>query len=139
MSLFKTKEIWTQSNHTEENFSVKSLAFFPSTDLISNSPYTDLIVTTSLSGVLRLYNVSPNFSNEDVEQQTDAAPNSLLLETSLEMPILQIDVGKFSRWVSYFLFTYVLLFFFLRPMKSSSSSVTQVLHLGSRCLNGTFF
>ena len=112
MSLFKTKEIWTQSNHTEENFSVKSLAFFPSTDLISNSPYTDLIVTSSLSGVLRLYNVSPNFSNEDVEQQTDAAPNSLLLETSLEMPILQIDVGKFSRWVSYFLFTDVLLFFF---------------------------
>ena len=99
MSLFKTKEIWTQSNHTEENFSVKSLAFFPSTDLISNSPYTDLIVTTSLSGVLRLYNVSPNFSNEDVEQQADS-PNSLLLETSLEMPILQIDVGKFSRYGS---------------------------------------
>ena len=112
MSLFKTKEIWTQSNHTEENFSVKSLAFFPSTDLISNSPYTDLIVTTSLSGVLRLYNVSPNFSNEDVEKQADTA-NSLLLETSLEIPILQIDVGKFSRWVISYLFTYALFIFCL--------------------------
>ena len=64
MSLFKTKEIWTQSNHTEENFSVNSLKFFPSTDLISNIPYNDLILTTLLNEVPRLYNGLLNFSNE---------------------------------------------------------------------------
>ena len=99
MSLFKTKEIWTQSNHTEENFSVKSLAFFPSTDLISNSSNIDLILSASLNGVLRLYHVLPNINVTDAEQSEK--PNSLLLETSMNFPILQLEVGNFSRYVIY--------------------------------------
>ena len=99
MSLFKTKELWFQTNPHEENFAVHSLAFFPSTDLISNSSNIDLILSASLNGVLRLYHVLPNINVTDAEQSEK--PNSLLLETSMNFPILQLEVGNFSRYVIY--------------------------------------
>ena len=100
MSLFKTKEIWFQpGNPLEEAFSVNSLSFFPSNDLVTNdSGNTDLILTASLNGILRLFHVIPSAtSDSDIEPQNVDKASSLLLETSMNQPILQIDVGNFSR------------------------------------------
>ena len=95
MSLFKTKELWSVENlHNNESFSASSLAFFPSTDLITNSAYTDLIFTASLEGFLRLFHVVPNASEEQLDNAAKAS--NLLLEVNLNQPILQIEVGNLS-------------------------------------------
>jgi hypothetical protein len=96
MSLFKTKELWSVKNPPNETYSVTSLTFYPSTNLIAASNNTDLILSASLEGNLRLFHVVPN--DQDVDQETSNASN-LLLETNLKAPILQIEVGRLSRYV----------------------------------------
>jgi hypothetical protein len=95
MSLFKTKELWSVKNPPNETYSVTSLTFYPSTNLIAASNNTDLILSASLEGNLRLFHVVPN--DQDVDQETSNASN-LLLETNLKAPILQIEVGRLSRY-----------------------------------------
>ena len=87
MSLFKTKELWSFTNSTNENYTSRSLAFFPSENVLASKFRTSLIFTASVEGQLRLYHPILQASNSD----------GLLLELDLKLPILQIDVGNFSR------------------------------------------
>ena len=91
MSLFKTKELWSAPNPPNETFCARSLALFPSETLIASRFKSDLILTASLEGTLRLFHVILN------QEGDSEAAKSLLLETNLKMTILQVAVGKFSR------------------------------------------
>ena len=88
MSLFKTKELWTFTNSeaSSENYTSRSLAFFPSENILTSKFKTSLIFTASVEGKLRLYHVVLQSVNSE----------GLLLELDLKFPILQIEVGHFS-------------------------------------------
>ena len=94
MSLFKTRELWSTSNPPNETFGTRSLALFPSENLTDSKFKSDLILTASLEGTLRLFNVILNF---DENKEENNLAKFLLLETSLKVPILQLAVGNFSR------------------------------------------
>ena len=90
MSLFKTKELWTFTNSeasNSENYTSRSLAFFPSENILASKFKTSLILTASVEGRLRLYHVV---------LQSVSNSEGLLLELDLKLPILQIEVGHFS-------------------------------------------
>jgi hypothetical protein len=55
---------------------------------------SDLILTGSLSGNIRIFNPFP-VQTEGAEQTS--GPENLILETNLGKPILQIQTGKLSR------------------------------------------
>ena len=101
MSLFKTRDLWSVSHPPNETYTSRHLAFFPSEHLISSKFRTDLILTASLEGTLRLFHVILEVSPDEgsASEATEAAPHHLLLETNLEQPILQLAVGHFSRYV----------------------------------------
>ena len=92
MSLFKTRELWSVTNPPNETYASRSLALYPSENLVECKFKTDLILTASLEGILRMYNVILH-PNEDA----NSTANNLLLETNLKLPILQVAVGNFSR------------------------------------------
>ena len=86
MSIFKTKELWSYTNGTNETYTTRSLAFYPSDNILASKFKTSLIFTASVEGQLRLFHAVLQASNTD----------GLLLELDLKLPILQIDVGNFS-------------------------------------------
>ena len=88
MSIFKTKELWSYSNANSETYTTRSLAFYPSENILPSKFKTSLIFTASVEGNLRLFHAVLQESNSD----------GLLLELDLKLPILQIEVGKFSRY-----------------------------------------
>ena len=87
MSIFKTKELWSYSNANSETYTTRSLAFYPSENILPSKFKTSLIFTASVEGNLRLFHAVLQEPNSD----------GLLLELDLKLPILQIEVGKFSR------------------------------------------
>lgn len=95
MSLFKTRELWSLSNPPNESYNRRSLAFLPSENLLDTKFISDLILTTSLEGTLRLFHVILNVNEE--ENGANQTAYNLLLETNLGLPILQVAVGRFSR------------------------------------------
>ena len=102
MSLFKTREWWAYDSGAgpEELYSSNSLAIQPFKHLTGNN--TNLVITGSLTGVLRIFNPAlRNISSNDKDDQgKKGKPNSsvdLLLEANLKSPILEIEVGQFSR------------------------------------------
>lgn len=108
MSLFKTKEWWSYASGAgpEELYSSNSLAIHPFKNLTGTN--TNLIITGSLTGIVRIFNPAlTNENNDDDakenEKQTKGQSESsassvcLLLEANLKSPILEIEVGQFSR------------------------------------------
>ena len=108
MSLFKTKEWWSYDSGAgpEELYSSNSLAIHPFKDLTGTN--TNLIITGSLTGVVRIFNPALRNVNNDeqgtenekhIKGQSESSPSSvyLLLEANLKSPILEIEVGQFSR------------------------------------------
>jgi Bardet-Biedl syndrome 9 protein len=79
MSLFETREWWSTSVGQSEEFADRSLALYP----------PDLIVTGSMSGVLRVFR----------PQRQEFRIEDLMLETQLE-PIYQIETGIFSSYAT---------------------------------------
>ena len=57
---------------------------------------SDLILTGSLSGNIRIYNPYP-VQNEGSDQTS--GPENLILETNLGKPILHIETGRLSRYL----------------------------------------
>ena len=95
MSLFKTRELWSVTNPPNETYASRSLALYPSENLVECKFKSDLILTASLEGILRMFSVILYPNNEDA----NSSANNLLLETNLKLPILQVAVGNFSRLV----------------------------------------
>ena len=106
MSLFKTREWWRydSGSGSEELYSSNSLAIQPFKHLTGNN--TNLIITGSLTGVLRIFNPAfrirgkvDNAKDEGTTGQSNSSSSSvdLLLEANLKSPILEIEVGQFSR------------------------------------------
>ena len=106
MSLFKTREWWTYDSGAgpEELYSSNSLAIYPFKHLTGNN--TNLVITGSLTGVVRIFNPalrSINSNGDDTDDQgTTGQSNAsssvdLLLEANLKSPILEIRGGQFSR------------------------------------------
>ena len=94
MSLFKTRELWSVTNPPNENYNSRSLALYPSEDLVECKFKSDLILTASLEGTLRMFHVILH-----PEEDANSTANNMLLETNLKLPILQVAVGNFSRLV----------------------------------------
>ena len=65
-----------------------------SEDLVDCKFKSDLILTASLEGTLRMFHVILH-----PEEDANSTANNMLLETNLKLPILQVAVGNFSRLV----------------------------------------
>ena len=105
MSLFKTREWWTYNSGAgpEELYSSNSLAIHTFKHLTGNN--TNLIITGSLTGVVRIFNPalqaqssrSSNEKEDRTERLNSSSSQDLLLEANLKSPVLEIEVGQFSR------------------------------------------
>ena len=111
MSLFKTKEWWSYDSGAgpEELYSSNSLAIHPFKHLAGTN--SNLIITGSLTGIVRIFN--PALRNKVKNEGTDETKNELrgnpsasssvdlLLEANLKSPILEIEVGQLSRYITF--------------------------------------
>lgn len=86
MSLFKARDFWTTTCDTIEQFDQNSLI---KTKLGSDDDY---IITSSHSGVLRIF--KPSSEVQDDDKVTGFKAKDLLIEKNLSHPILQIADGK---------------------------------------------
>lgn len=87
MSLFSTVDFWSTQCGENETFSFSSLV---TVDI--NESGNDEIIVGSFSGLLRIYQVIYNDSEE-----TSFKPSDLLLESQLPDGIIQIVVGRLVR------------------------------------------
>ena len=105
MSLFKAREWWSYNSSAgpEELYSSYSVIVAPFKHLTGS--HTCLIVTGSLTGIVRIFNpaVRQHHQPDDHEnlasnKDTTSSPNDdLLLEINLKSPVLEVEVGQFSR------------------------------------------
>ncbi|XP_017775274.1 PREDICTED: protein PTHB1 [Nicrophorus vespilloides] len=86
MSLFKTREFWSVTDDTEEEFDQSSLKI---SRLNGDS---DFVLIGSHSGLLKIYKPSTDLNENNVLSPYKA--NDLIIEKNLNFPILQIGVGK---------------------------------------------
>jgi Bardet-Biedl syndrome 9 protein len=86
MSLFKAREYWSCQVGSGEQFDYGCLKVGSFSEDLNNK-----ILVGSHSGILRIYN--PSSSEPDSITNNHAA--DLLLEKNLNMPIVQIEIGKF--------------------------------------------
>ena len=87
MSLFSTLEFWSTKAGDDETFGFNSLVVCKLDD-----SENDKIVIGSFDGVLRIYQVT-----FDESEQTTFKPSDLLIETHLSESICQVVVGKLFR------------------------------------------
>ena len=105
MSLFKTKEWWSYDSggSPDDLYSSNSLAIHPFKHLTGSN--TSLVITGSLKGIVRIFNPALRCASSDDETNKQDLKGSskssssvdLLLEANLKSPILEIEVGQFSR------------------------------------------
>ena len=93
MSLFKTREWWSVDSSHPEIFSPDAFKVARFKKLTGRE--SDLILTGSLSGNIRIFNPYPVYT-EGSEQTF--GPENLILETNLGKPILHISTGRLSRF-----------------------------------------
>ena len=107
MSLFKTKEWWSYDSGAgpEELYSSNSLAIHSFKHLTGTN--SNLIITGSLTGIVRIFNPAirgdvkdkgaGKRSNKNHLNSSSSSSADLLLEANLKSPILEVEVGQFSR------------------------------------------
>ena len=85
MSIFESKEFWSTivSKNKDEEFDRNSISI----GNIGSIPSKNKICVGSFSGYLRIF--SPSFGNY--------SPNTLIFEKKMEEPILQTEIGYFSK------------------------------------------
>lgn len=88
MSLFKLREFWRIHEIENENFDQNSLMV---TNMNSGCDY---IITGSQSGLLRVFKPSSTLSENNF--LTRFNPTDVLIETSLDSPILQVACGRLA-------------------------------------------
>ncbi|KAL4217063.1 Protein PTHB1 [Mactra antiquata] len=89
MSLFKCRDWWSTSVGEEEEFDLGCLCV---TNIDNNPNELDKIIIGSYYGILRIFSPKPTRVDGG---WSGFKPEDVLLESSLQMPILQIEAGKF--------------------------------------------
>lgn len=89
MSLFKSRDWWSTTVGEEEEFDHGCLCV---SNIDNSSNQIDKIIIGSYHGILRIFNPKP--TKVDGEWSAFKAED-VLLESSLQSPILQIEAGKF--------------------------------------------
>lgn len=84
MSLFRTKQFWSNQCSNDEEYDQNSLKV---SRINSDS---DFVLIGSHSGILRIYKPTGSAFGENAFYR----PNDLFLESNLGDAILQIDVGR---------------------------------------------
>ena len=92
MSLFKAKDLWSTTCGEDDLFDCGCLK---AANINSNEENNDLIITGSYNGYLRIYNPKPLKDSKKVDNSFKA--HDLVLEKSFNLPILQIETGRFVR------------------------------------------
>ena len=92
MSLFKAKDLWSTTCGEDDLFDFGCLKV---ANINSNEQNNDLIITGSFNGYLRIYNPKPLKDVKKVDISFKA--HDLVLEKSFNLPILQIETGRFVR------------------------------------------
>jgi hypothetical protein len=95
MSLFKTREWWSLDLNSQEIFSPECFRLAKFKKITGKE--TDLVITGSLSGNIRIYNPFPVQNDNQI-----SGAENLILETNLGKPILNISTGRLSRFFSLF-------------------------------------
>ncbi|KAK3875683.1 hypothetical protein Pcinc_019466 [Petrolisthes cinctipes] len=95
MSLFKARDWWSVvvegENGQEEECDIGCLAV---ANINNETPSKDKIIVGGFSGSLRIYHPQA-FRTEEGEEVSGYRADHVLLETTLNYPILQLAVGKF--------------------------------------------
>lgn len=98
MSLFKTREIWSASCDND----LFDLGCLKVANLGANKKNLNSIITGSYNGFLRIYN--PNYTDSKgriVDSDTLFKAHDLICETSFPSPIIQIETGRFVRYIQF--------------------------------------
>ncbi|XP_046745105.1 protein PTHB1 [Diprion similis] len=90
MSLFKTREWWRTQCGENEAFDNHSLLVTP----LFGPDIHSVIIVGSHNGYLRIYKPSSKWIEEG-KTLTGYKPTDIILESSLEKPIIDLNVGKF--------------------------------------------
>lgn len=93
MSLFKTRDLWSTTCGDDDLFDFGCLK---AANVNANEDNSDLIITGSYNGYLRIY--SPSII-KDTSGKIDNKfkAHDLILEKQFPSPILQIETGRFVR------------------------------------------
>jgi Bardet-Biedl syndrome 9 protein len=91
MSLFKTRELWSTSCDND----LFDLGCLKVANLGVNKNKFNSIIIGSYNGFLRIYNPSEQVSKENTSDSFKA--HDLVCEMSLPAPIIQIEIGRFSK------------------------------------------
>ena len=87
MSIFQAKDWWSAKVGDDEEFDTNNIALGNVDNSLKDE---DKIVVGSFEGKLRIY--SPNKANNG-----KYSPEDLIIEKDLQIPILQVSIGKFSK------------------------------------------
>ena len=92
MSLFKTRDYWSTVCGDDDLFDFGCLRVG---NLNENKDDSDLIVTGSYNGFLRIYDPS---ANKDPDRTYKA--HDMIIEKSFQSPIIQLEIGSFVRYLN---------------------------------------
>lgn len=96
MSVFKVCHWWSiQTPETQAKFDSKSLHCCR---LALNEFEKDYIIVGSHTGYLCVY--QPLLDTPDNDEEPDFKPSSVVLEIKLALPVIGIESGKFSSYVT---------------------------------------
>lgn len=90
MSLFRTREWWRTKCGENESFDNHSLVVTP----LFNGDNNNVIIVGSHKGCLRIYRPSSKWI-EDGKTLTGYKSTDLILDSLLDNPIIDLNVGKF--------------------------------------------
>lgn len=92
MSLFKTRELWSASCDND----LYDLGCLRVANLGVNKNKFNSIISGSYNGFLRIYNPS-QAKEASTEHSSSFKMHDLVSETAFPAPIIQIEVGRFSK------------------------------------------
>ena len=95
MSLFKTRDFWSASCDND----LFDLGCLRVANLGINKKKNNSIVIGSYNGFLRIYNPSEIESNENITDKNNSSfkAHDLVCEQAFPAPIIQIEIGRFSK------------------------------------------
>ncbi|KAL3855651.1 hypothetical protein ACJMK2_014858 [Sinanodonta woodiana] len=89
MSLFKARDWWSTTVGEEEEFDQGCLCV---ANIDNSTEEIDKIIIGSYHGILRIFNPQPS---REESGSSGYKPSDVVLESSLQNPILQLEAGKF--------------------------------------------
>ena len=96
MSLFKTRDIWSTSCDND----LFDLGCLCVANLGANKKKLNSIITGSYNGFLRIYNPTCTDAKGKILENDGAfKAHDLISETSFPSPIIQVETGKFVKYL----------------------------------------